>query len=93
MSIFVGNLAFEITEDDLKAVFNEYGSVARVTLPVDRETGRKRGIAFVEMKSTAQEEKAILELDGADWMGRTLRLSPAKPREKRGDFRKPRRRN
>ena len=58
MSIFVGNLSFEITESDLKEVFGEYGQVTRVTLPTDRETGRKRGIAFVEMKLPAQEEKA-----------------------------------
>ena len=83
MTIYIGNLSFQATEDDIREVFQEYGEVTRVSLPVDRETGRKRGFAFVEMEAEAQEDKAIEELDGAEWMGREIRLNKAKPRENR----------
>jgi RNA recognition motif-containing protein len=83
MSIYVGNLAFSVTQDDLNEVFGEYGKVKRIQVPVDRETGRPRGFAFVEMETDAQEEKAIVELDGAEWMSRDLRVNKARPREER----------
>lgn len=86
MSIYVGNLSYEVTEADLNSVFAEYGSVRRVHVPTDRETGRLRGFAFVEMDSLAQEESAITALDGAEWMGRSLKVNQAKPREERGSF-------
>ena len=87
MSIYVGNLSYEVTQDALSAVFAEYGSVKRVQLPTDRETGRLRGFGFVEMGSDAEEEKAIEALDGAEWMGRDLKVNKAKPREERsGSF-------
>ena len=81
MSIYVGNLAYEITEDDLTEVFTEYGTVKRVHLPTDRETGRRRGFGFVEMDSDAEEAAAISALDEAEWMGRQLKVNQAKPRE------------
>jgi RNA recognition motif-containing protein len=81
MSIYVGNLSYEVTQEDLNSTFAEYGSVKRVQLPTDRETGRMRGFAFVEMGSDTEEEKAISELDGAEWMGRNLKVNKAKPRE------------
>jgi RNA recognition motif-containing protein len=81
VTIYVGNLSFQATEEDIKEVFAEYGEVARVSLPTDRETGKKRGFAFVEMKDEAQEDTAIAELDGAEWLGRELRVNKAKPRE------------
>ncbi|MBW4551503.1 MAG: RNA-binding protein [Aphanocapsa sp. GSE-SYN-MK-11-07L] len=81
MSIYVGNLSFQVTQADLTEVFAEYGTVKRVQLPTDRETGKMRGFGFVEMDSDAEEDKAIAELDGADWMGRSLRVNKAKPRE------------
>jgi hypothetical protein len=81
MSIFIGNLSYEVTEKDLQSVFAEYGSVKRVNIPTDRETGRVRGFAFVEMELPAEEEKAITALDGAEWMGRALKVNQAKPRE------------
>jgi RNA recognition motif-containing protein len=84
MSIYVGNLSYEVKEDDLKAVFAEYGSVKRVQLPSDRETGRMRGFGFVEMSTEAEETAAIDALDGAEWMGRDLKVNKAKPREDRG---------
>lgn len=83
MSIYVGNLSYEVTEDDLKSVFDEYGSVKRVQVPMDRETGRMRGFAFVEMGSEEEEAAAIEALDGAEWMGRDLKVNKAKPREDR----------
>jgi RNA recognition motif-containing protein len=84
MSIYVGNLSYEVTESDLSGVFAEYGAVKRVQLPTDRETGRKRGFAFVEMGSDAEEEAAIAALDDAEWMGRKLKVNKAKPKEDRG---------
>lgn len=84
MSIYVGNLSYEVTQDDLNAVFAEYGSVKRVQLPTDRETGRLRGFGFVEMGTDAEETAAIEALDGAEWMGRALKVNKAKPREDRG---------
>lgn len=84
MSIYVGNLSYEVTSDDLTSVFAEYGTVKRVQLPTDRETGRMRGFAFVEMSSDAEEAAAIEALDGAEWMGRDLKVNKAKPREDRG---------
>jgi RNA recognition motif-containing protein len=83
MTIYVGNLSYDVTEDDLKGVFKEYGEVKQVQLPVDRETGRVRGFAFVEMITEAEETSAIEKLDGAEWMDRTLKVNKAKPREDR----------
>jgi RNA recognition motif-containing protein len=83
MSIYVGNLSYQVTEDDLKRVFAEYGNVSSVKVPTDRETGRMRGFAFVEMESSSQEDAAIEALDGAEWMGRDLKVNKARPREER----------
>jgi len=84
VTIYVGNLSFQATEDDLREVFAEYGTVSRVSLPTDRETGKKRGFAFVEMEAEDQEDKAIADLDGAEWLGREIRVNKAKPREAGG---------
>lgn len=81
MSIYVGNLSYQVTQDDLTQVFAEYGTVKNITLPTDRETGRLRGFAFVEMDTADEETAAIEALDGAEWMGRDLRVSKARPRE------------
>ena len=83
MSIYVGNLSYTAKEEDLEEAFAEYGKVKRITLPTDRETGRPRGFAFVEMEEDSSEDKAIEALDGAEWMGRELRVNKAKPREQR----------
>ena len=85
MSIYVGNLSYQVTEEDLKQAFAEYGTVSRVQLPTDRETGRPRGFAFVEMESDTQEQAAIDALDGAEWMGRDLKVNKAKPREEKSN--------
>ncbi|MBN4000868.1 RNA-binding protein [Nostoc sp. LPT] len=84
MSIYVGNLSYEVTQEDLNSVFAEHGTVKRVQLPTDRETGRPRGFAFVEMGTEAEETAAIDALDGAEWMGRDLKVNKAKPKEDRG---------
>ncbi|KOR38286.1 MULTISPECIES: RNA recognition motif domain-containing protein [Planktothricoides] len=81
MTIYVGNLSYQATEEDLKTVFAEYGSVKRVVLPTDRDTGKMRGFAFVEMTDEAQEDVAIEELNEAEWMGRVLRVNKARPKE------------
>jgi RNA recognition motif-containing protein len=81
MTIYVGNLSYQATEEDLRTVFADYGTVKRVVLPTDRETGRMRGFAFVEMTDDAHEDSAISELDGAEWMGRQLRVNKARPKE------------
>ncbi|ACA98282.1 MULTISPECIES: RNA-binding protein [Cyanophyceae] len=80
MSIYVGNLDYAVEEDDLREVFNDYGKVKRVYLPVDRETQRKRGFGFVEMSNDEEEDKAIEALDGASWMGRDMKVNKARPR-------------
>jgi RNA recognition motif-containing protein len=84
MSIYVGNLSYEVREEDLKQVFAEYGTVKKAQLPIDRETGRVRGFGFVEMSSDAEEQAAIAALDGSEWMGRSLKVNKAKPKEDRG---------
>ncbi|BAZ45531.1 RNA-binding region RNP-1 [Chondrocystis sp. NIES-4102] len=86
MSIYVGNLSYEINQEDLSDVFAEYGTVKRVHIPTDRETGRVRGFAFVEMEAEAEEDKAIQALDGAEWMDRNLKVNKARPREERSSF-------
>jgi RNA recognition motif-containing protein len=83
MTVYVGNLSYEVTEADLNNVFGDYGTVKQVKVPMDRETGRMRGFAFVEMSSEEEENKAIEELDGAEWMGRTLKVNKARPRTER----------
>ena len=93
MSIYVGNLSYEVNREDLNEVFAEYGTVKRVHIPTDRETGRVRGFAFVEMESEAEEDKAIQALDGAEWMDRSLKVNKARPRENRNSFSGGRRNN
>lgn len=83
MSIYVGNLSYSVTQEDLTQTFAEYGTVKRVQVPTDRETGRVRGFAFVEMETEEEETAAIDALDGAEWMGRDLKVNKARPREDR----------
>jgi RNA recognition motif-containing protein len=81
MSIYVGNLSYDVSQEDLNEVFGDYGTVKRVNLPLDRETGKKRGFGFVEMESEEEEAAAIEALDGAEWMGRSMKVNKARPRE------------
>ena len=78
MSIYVGNLSYEVEEDHLKQVFSEYGSVKKVQVSINRETGEKRGFAFVEMGTDAEEAAAIQALLGTEWMGRSLKVNKAR---------------
>jgi RNA recognition motif-containing protein len=81
MTIYVGNLSYQASEGDIREVFAEYGEVKRVVVPMDRETGKMRGFAFVDMTEDENENQAIEDLDGAEWMGRELKVNKAKPRE------------
>ena len=83
MTLYVGNLSYDVTENDLNAVFAEYGTVKKVYLPTDRETGRLRGFAFVDLATEDEEQGAIDTLDGANWMGRDMKVNKARPRERR----------
>jgi cold-inducible RNA-binding protein len=82
-NIFVGNLNFKTSEDALRKLFESYGAVDRVTILTDRETGRSRGFAFVEMSSTEEGDKAIAALNGTELEGRTLNINEAKPKGER----------
>jgi RNA recognition motif-containing protein len=81
MTIYIGNLSFQAEQEDLLDLFSQYGEVAKCSLPLDRETGRKRGFAFVEMASDAEEQKAIDDLQNVEWMGRMIRVNKATPRQ------------
>jgi RNA recognition motif-containing protein len=83
-NIFVGNLSYSTTENELEAVFAAYGQVDRVSLVRDRDTGQSRGFAFVEMANTNEATKAISELNGRELNGRSLNVNEARPREERG---------
>ena len=83
MTIFVGNLYWETTEDELEALFVPYGTVERVQILLDRVTGRSRGFGFVEMPNATEAQAAIANLNGASLGGRTLTVSEARPREER----------
>ena len=80
MSIFVGNLPFRAEQEDVIELFSPFGEVANCSLPLERDTGRKRGFAFVEMADEAVEASAIESLQGAELMGRPLRINKAEPR-------------
>lgn len=80
MSIFVGNLPFRAEQEDIIELFANYGEVSNCSLPLERDTGRKRGFAFVEMADDAAEERAIEALQGTELMGRPLRINKAEPR-------------
>lgn len=82
-NIFVGNLSFNTTEDELRKVFEAYGQVDRVSILTDRETGRSRGFAFVEMTNTEEGEKAIAGLNGTQLGGRTVNVNEARPKAER----------
>jgi cold-inducible RNA-binding protein len=83
--IFVGNLSFGETEDAIRGLFERFGTVDSVSLITDRETGRSRGFAFVEMPDSAQADAAITALNGTNLGGRTLNINEARPKTDRGD--------
>jgi RNA recognition motif-containing protein len=83
-NIFVGNLSFGATEDAVRSMFEAYGTVDRVSVVTDRETGRARGFGFVEMSSDEEAERAIAALNGRELDGRALNINEARPKEDRG---------
>lgn len=80
MTLYVGNIPYSMKEEDVKAVFMEYGNVVSVKIVFDRATRRSKGYGFVEMDDDKQAETAIKELDGKEFQGRNLRVSKANPR-------------
>ncbi len=84
MRIFVGNLSFNTSDDDLRATFPPYGEVASAQVITDRETTRSRGFGFVEMLDNDAAQQAIRSLNGSDLQGRTLNVNEARAREDRG---------
>src|SRR5262245_59794492 len=83
-NIYVGNLTWDATADDLLALFQGYGNVARAQVITDRETGRSRGFGFVEMDNDAEAQAAIDALNGSPFQGRPLTVNEARPRDERG---------
>jgi cold-inducible RNA-binding protein len=82
-NIFVGNLSFNTSEDELRKAFEAYGQVDRVSILTDRDTGRSRGFGFVEMSNPEEGEKAIAGLNGAQLGGRTINVNEARPKAER----------
>jgi len=85
-NIFVGNLAFSVTENTVRSLFEEYGAVDRVSLVTDRDTGRARGFGFVEMSGDAEADRAIEALNGRQVEGRAMNVNEARPKSERGGF-------
>jgi RNA recognition motif-containing protein len=90
VNIFVGNMAFNATEDDLRQLFEPYGTVEKINLITDRDTGRPRGFGFIEMPDGREAREAIAGLQGKELAGRALNVNEAKPREPRREPSRPR---
>jgi len=91
VNIYVGNLAYGVTEQELQNIFSAYGTVSKVNIIKDRETGRSKGFGFVEMASDADAQAAIDGLNDTDIGGRSAKVNQARPRENTRDSRPPRR--
>ena len=85
MNIYVGNIPYNSSEEDLSNLFAEYGTVSSVKIIINKHTGRSKGFGFVEMANEAEGDKAVESLDGYDMGGRNLRVDKAKEREETGD--------
>lgn len=83
-NIFVGSLSFNATEDDLRQLFGQHGTVERASILMDRETGRSRGFGFVEMSNDSEADAAIAALNGANHLGRTINVNEARPKGEGG---------
>lgn len=83
VKLYVGNISFQTSEDDLRTLFAQAGNVESVKVITDRETGQPRGFAFVEMSSSAEASKAIAMFGGKEWMGREIKVNEARPQERR----------
>ena len=86
-NIFVGNLDFSATEDSIRSLFQPYGAIERVSVATDRDTGRSRGFAFVEMTDPAEADRAIEALNGTELGGRSLNINEARPKTNGGGSR------
>jgi len=84
MNIYVGNLSFEVTEDDLRSAFEDFGSVVSVKIITDKYTGRSKGFAFVEMTDNDEAKAAMSGLNDKEFMGRTIKVNEARPRTEGG---------
>jgi RNA recognition motif-containing protein len=84
MNIYVGNLPYKLTDEELHAAFAPFGEVTSAKVIIDRDTGRSKGFGFVEMPDSSQAETAIEQMDGRDMGGRNLKVNEAKPRPPRG---------
>lgn len=82
--LYVGNLNYATTDDDLRTLFSEHGAVTSAQVVMDRDTGRSKGFAFIEMSSEGEAKTAMEALNGTELRGRALRINEAKPREDRG---------
>ena len=91
MNIYVGNLSYSVTSDDLRKAFEQFGEVSTANVVTDKFTGQSKGFGFVEMSNKAQGEAAIKGLDGADLKGRNVRVNEARPRTEGGPSGGPRR--
>lgn len=83
MNIYVGNIAYTVTEDDLRQAFEQFGTVTSTSVIIDKETGRSRGFGFVQMESDEDGARAIEEMNGQEWLGRVLTVNEARPRAER----------
>src|SRR5689334_18521942 len=83
-NIFVGNLSYGATEEDVRNLFEQYGTVERASIVTDRETGQPRGFGFVEMTNREEAERAIAAINGRELGGRALNVNEARPRPERG---------
>lgn len=84
MKIYAGNLSYEVTEDDLRQAFGEFGEVTSVTILIDKQTGRSKGFGFVEMAEVGEGQAAIKELNGRELMGRELKVDQAQDKPRTG---------
>jgi len=82
-NIYVGNLSYRMSDDDLRNAFSPFGEVSSARIIMDRDTGRSKGFGFVEMPDDGQAQEAISKLDGSDLEGRTVKVNVARPREER----------
>ena len=83
MNIYVGNLSYRMTDEDLEKLFSSYGSVSTSKIVIDRETGRSKGFGFVEMPNQSEGDEAIRQLDGKEVEGRNIKVNVAKPKEEK----------
>jgi RNA recognition motif-containing protein len=86
VKLYVGNLSYSTSEDDLRTLFGQAGTVASVAVIKDRDTGQSKGFAFVEMSTQAEAQKAITQFNAKDFQDRALTVNLARPREERGGF-------